>query len=201
MVHHLIMLPLLASLFLASGLSVRAADGSQSANLESYLRKLGYESIELKFDAHNQMLAPATLASGKKGRFLVDTGWGFTALDESAARGQKTLGALGIEVEDRILGRLTNADYLLMDKLILDKAQFVNQPARVKKLHFDFVYRSIDAILGCDFFLRNYCVIDCGDPRLYVRSAPPSEQQTSAMKTSLLQSGFVPNHLRLKSPF
>jgi len=184
---------LLTTLFLGFVFSGLAAD---SSSLEAYLKKLGYESIELKNDTYNQMVVQGAFASGKKARFLVDTGWGFTALDESAARGQKTLGALGIEVEDKILGRLTNADYLLIDKLTLGKAQFLNQPARVKKLRMDFIYVSFDGVLGYDFFLRNFCLIDVAARRLYVRSTEPSEQQSRALETSFLQSGFAPVEMR-----
>src|SRR6185369_558372 len=47
-----------------------------------------------------------------------------------------------------------------------------------------------DGVLGCDFFFRNYCLIDCFNRRLYVRSSIPSEDTTQAIEKTLRGSGF-----------
>jgi hypothetical protein len=54
----------------------------------------------------------------------------------------------------------------------------------------DFISAGFDGLLGCDFFVRNFCMIDCGGRRLYVRSARPSEEQSNALAQTLRQSGF-----------
>ena len=53
-----------------------AADQASTSSLEAYLKKLRYEPIELRLGHLNQMIAHGTFGSGKKGSFLVDTGWG-----------------------------------------------------------------------------------------------------------------------------
>ena len=85
-----------------------------------------------------------------------------------------------------------------MDKLTLGRAQFLNQPARVTQLRMDYIFVGSDGVLGCDFFFRNYCLIDCFDRRLYVRGAKPSDDVTSAMAATLRRSGFIDVPINLK---
>jgi hypothetical protein len=114
-----------------------------------------------------------------------------TTLDEAQARSLKTLGELGVVLEDSLMGTLTNSSIVLMDKLKLGRAQFLNQPANVRKLEMDYLPTPNDAILGCDFLFRNSCLLDCGARRLYVRAAKPSEEESKALEQTLLRSGFV----------
>ncbi len=99
---------------------------------------LGYLPVTLTRGEYGQPLAECVLA-GKKRLFLVDTGWGRTALNENAARGLKTLGELGVTLEDSFMGKLSDPSIVLMDKLSLGRAQFFNQPARVRNLRMDFM--------------------------------------------------------------
>jgi len=120
----------------------------------------------------------------------VDTGWGLTCLNQANARGCKTPAEMGTALEDSFLGTITNSSVVIMTKLELGRAQFLNQPATVEKLQMDFVPVGYDGILGCDFFLRNFCLIDCFARRLYVRATRPSEEQSRALEQTLRQSGF-----------
>jgi len=74
--------------------------------------------------------------------------------------------------------------------VVLGRAQFLNQPAAVENLQMDFISAGFDGLLGCDFFFRNFCMIDCAGRRLYVRAARPSEEQQNALAQTLRQSGF-----------
>jgi predicted aspartyl protease len=144
----------------------------------------------LKKGEHGEMLIDVVLAE-KKRVFLVDTGWGRTALNEATARGLKSLGELGLKLDDTFWGTLADPSIVLMDKLRIGPAQFLNQPARVRKLRMDFVSVRFDGILGCDFLFRNFCLIDCVGRRLYVRGSKPAEDVTSAIETSFRRSGFT----------
>jgi len=188
---------LAASLALAFVARAAQADNGAGSSLEDYLKRVGYLPIELKRSEHDELLAQGVLA-GKKRLFLVDTGWGRTALDESAARGLKSLGELGVTLEDSFWGKLSDPTIVLMDKLTLGRAQFLNQPARVTKLRMDFVAVGFDGVLGCDFFFRNYCLIDCFGNRLYVRSSKPSDDAASAIAATLRASGFTDVPINLK---
>ena len=175
-----------------------AAESSQGTGLEDYLKRLGYEPIKFTSNERHLPLIEGEIGAGRKLRFAVDTGWGFTRLDTASAAGLKTLGELGVVLEDKFLGPLTNPAIVLIDKLVLGQAQFLNQPARAEKLEMDFVRVSFDAILGCDFFFRNSCLVDCGAQRLYVRGVRPSRDESRALAETLQRSGFIEVPLRTR---
>jgi len=152
--------------------------------------RLGYAPIVLKMDQAKRPMVDAQLAE-KKRTFLVDTGWGITTLRDTIARDLKRLSASSLRLDDPVLGSLTNSSMVIMDKLVLGKAQFLNQPAKIAKLKADFVRTLYDGILGCDFFIRNHCLIDCAGSRLYVRGNPIRADQSNALGQSLALSGFV----------
>jgi hypothetical protein len=168
-----------------------AAETSPSTSLEDYLKRLRYEPIKFRINDRGEPLMEGEIGAGKKRVLLLDTGWGMTTLDKDSAAGFKTLGEMGVVLEDTLLGRLTNPAIVLIDKLVLGRAQFLNQPARLEKLEADFVRIRYDAVLGCDFFFRNFCLIDCAARRLYVRSAEPSGGESKALAESLRRSGLV----------
>ena len=165
-----------------------AAEKSKGNQLEDYFVRLGYGVAVCKTEKPNKLFLEGVVGS-KKLIFLVDTGWGITALDEGSARGLKTLSELGVTIEGPI--DYPGAESVLMEKLSIGASQFLNQPATVRKLEMDFITREQDGILGCDFLLRNFCLLDCGLRRVYFRSAPRSAEQTKAMAESLRLSGFV----------
>ena len=188
---------LAAMLTLAVVARVAQAENGAAPSLEGYLKRVGYLPVVLKKSEHGKLLAEGVLA-GKKRLFLVDTGCGRTTLDEGAARGLKSLGELGVTLDDSFWGKISDPAIVLMDKLALGGAQFLNQPAKVMKLRMDYTFVAFDGILGCDFFFRNYCLIDCLHGRLYVRGARPSDDATSALETNLRQSGFTDVPINVK---
>jgi predicted aspartyl protease len=185
------------------------AEQAAGTRLEEYLKRLRYEVLELKrMERHDndairtrkgwqepkaeERFSINAEIGGKKVSLLIDSGCSMTIVDESLAKRLKTLGQLGVELEDSVLGTLTNSSLVLVDKLVLGRAQFLNQPATVEKIRFDFVHAEDEGILGYDFLRRNHCVLDCGRRQLYVRGAAPSDQESKALSETLRRSGFVP---------
>jgi predicted aspartyl protease len=167
----------------------RAAD--KPLGLEDYLKRLNYEPVALSRTRQHHLQVQAQLNTGRKCVLGVDTGCGGTTLNDSSARGLQTLGQLGGVLDDGVLGQLTNSSMVIMEKLILGRAQFMNQPARVDKLRFDFVPVDFSGLLGLDFLIRNFCLLECGEGRLYVRGVKPSDEQSKALAETLRRSGFV----------
>lgn len=162
--------------------------------LEIYLKKLGYVPIPLERGDQNNLLMEARLG-GDKCRLLVDTGCTFTVLDPHIARKFKTLRERGIKLEDPDLGALEDPSIVLVDDLKLGPAQFTNQPAYVKPVKPTFGSLE-DGIIGCDFFLRHFCLIDCANLRLYVRAEALKPEARNALEASLSQSGYHETRLQ-----
>jgi len=76
-----------------------AAEQQSGHSLDNYLKRLGYESIPLKYDHGNHLLAIGEI-DGKSRDVLIDTGCSFTTVDTDIARKMKTLGSLGVQLED-----------------------------------------------------------------------------------------------------
>jgi predicted aspartyl protease len=164
-----------------------AAEQQTSHSLDNYLKRLGYESIPLKYDHGNHLLAMGEI-DGKSRDIMVDTGCTLTTVDSDIARKMKTLGSLGVQLEDSFLGTLTNSKTCLMT-VKLGTAVFTNQPAHSKALNTGG-HSDADCLLGCDFLFRNFCLIDCTAHKLYVRAVEPPKQAETALEGSLRQSGF-----------
>ena len=160
-------------------------------SLEDYLKQLGYGGLDFENSDHRAPRLDATLNNGRKPRLLVDTGWAISALTPSYARGLKTLREMGGQLQDPVLGTVTNEDMVLIEKLILGgETQFSNQPARVRDIKADYIALTFDGVLGLDFLLRNFCLIDCWKHRLYVRAEKLSPQYGDALDQSLRMAGF-----------
>jgi len=177
----------LTILLMCGSTAAAAAEKQSGHSLDSYLKRLGYESIPLKYDHGNHLLVTGEI-DGKRRDFMVDTGCSFTTVDTDIARKMKTLGSLGVQLEDSFLGTLTNAKTCLMT-VKLGNAIFTNQPAHSKALNFGGRSGG-DCLLGCDFFFRNFCLIDSTTQKLYIRSAEPPKRAEEALDGSLRQSGF-----------
>jgi predicted aspartyl protease len=179
----------LFAFFLTSSPSAQATNSERRGTLEDYLKQLGYEAIEFERTDHGQDFVTGFLANGHKPRLLVDTGWGITSLNPGTARGLKALNEAEAK-RYRALFRPGTNTVVLMDELKLGGIQLLNQPARVEEFRVDYVPVPFDGVLGCDFFFRNYCLIDCYKHRLYVRKAKPSLDERKALEGTLQLSGF-----------
>src|SRR6267142_732889 len=122
------------TILLMAGSSAAAAEQQSGHSLDNYLKRLGYESIPLKYDHGNHLLAIGEI-DGNSRDVLIDTGCSFTTVDTDIARKMKTLRSLGVQLEDSFLGTLTNAKTCLM-RVKLGNATFTNQPAHSKALNF-----------------------------------------------------------------
>ena len=181
-------LAIISSILLAASSEARAAEGT---SLEVYLGKLGYLGVPFKVMRDKFQVIDGIIA-GKHRVLALDTGCNPSVLGANAARGVKTLGELGISLDDGRFGVLTNSAIVLIDKLTLGPAQFVNQPARVENIRMDFAGSPFEGLLGYDFLCRNSCLMDLGKKQLYVRSKPLSKEQSDALEKTLAQSRFIP---------
>jgi hypothetical protein len=93
-----------------------AAEQRTTHSLENYLKRLGYEPIPLKRDHDNHLFLYGEI-QGKSRRIDVDTGCPVTRVDSITARKLKTIGQLGVELEDSFLGRITNPHVRLLHVL------------------------------------------------------------------------------------
>ena len=158
--------------------------------LAGYLRTLGYESILLKRGEGNHLFVEASIEN-KKRTLLLETGAGVTEMDKRIARRWKSLGELGAALSDPTYSRpITNSDVFVIPEFQLGKAIFTNQPAFVRSFAAAGIVTGEDGCLGCEFFLRNHCLLDCRDQRLYVRGGPPSRKVRDALEQSLRVSGM-----------
>ncbi len=157
--------------------------------LEAFLKKLGYIAIPLERDRENHLIAKAQL-SGKTRRLLIDTGCQITVLDSSVARQFKSLKELGGVLFDPNLTAVQVGDSstVIIDELKFEVARFPNQPA-LANTHVRSAL-NVDGVLGDDFFLRHFCLLDCTDMRLYARGGPLPAEARDALEQSLRQSGY-----------
>jgi hypothetical protein len=103
-------------------------------------------------------------------------------------------------LRDPFFGTNENPSVVLMDNLKLGSVEFLSQPAQVQNMVVNGRRAPFDIVLGCDFLMRNYAVIDCLNRRLYVRHMTPSEQQQKEFADVLRRGGFVAVQLQRKEP-
>jgi predicted aspartyl protease len=166
------------------------ADSPNKAGLDEFLKKLRFGAVALQQRTSRTLSVPANLSNGQKALMLVDTGWGWSSLQEGKAKGLKTLTELGVKLQDRVFGDWTNAETVLVEKLTLGTMDFANQPTRVEKITMkgqSFVY---DGALGWDFYKRNHAIIDCGAQVLYLRGEALQDPHAEVLAESLKKSGF-----------
>ena len=189
---HLLMLGLLAG-----GLVPRSAFAF-GASLERYLKAFSYYPVSFKATDDVPFMIEVQI-DGKKKILLVDTGCPVTTLDTRKVPNLKTIGQLKTQLEDSVLGPLSDPSILLMDKLEIGGAQFVNQPARAAKLDADYIRLPFDGLIGLDFLLRNFCFIDCGNQQIFFRGSRPTPDQMATMAETLRGSGFAEVPIRCTS--
>jgi hypothetical protein len=176
---------------------LQAAEKSGGVNLHQYLQGFKYGFVPIQGAAESKPLINAKIGD-RSVRLLLDSGCGWTTLDTETAKGLKTLEELGVVLQDSLFGELTNRDIVVVEKLILSKAQFFNQPARVRKLEMDYTTMDCNGILGLDFLVRNHCLIDWGEKRLYFRGSELSTEESSTLSESLRRSGLIEVELEVK---
>ncbi len=173
--------------FLAAPVLLGAPEG-KVLSLSEYLVRLGYEPVPLERNDDNGLLVRSEI-NNRKRTFVVDTGCSATFLHKSLARQYKTVGQLGVKVYDNFLGLISDTNVVVLERLKLGRAEFLNQPAWAEDLNR--LPKRQAGILGADFLARNFCLIDCVAPMLYVRAKPLSKEVRTAMEGSLRNGGFT----------
>ncbi|MCX6894349.1 MAG: hypothetical protein NTZ16_02335 [Verrucomicrobia bacterium] len=147
------------------------SDSGVHSALNEYLKQMGYVSIPLQRSAQgNQLYVKGSIGKNKQ-LFLVSTVSPITMVDRKFAQSAKSLGELNAEIDDEVLGHLADEKLLLIPQMVVGGVSFVNQPAAGSQLQLPTINRELDlgCVLGCDFFLRNNCLLDCYAGRLYAR--------------------------------
>ncbi len=157
--------------------------------LEAYLTKLGYAAVPLLRGTDNHLMVKLAVA-GKSRVFIVDTGCSITQVSTKLGSQFKTAAERGIEIKDAVLGTSTNNDYILIDEITLGQVRLLNEPAVVGAVNPSSVGASREGILGADFLVRHFCLIDCLDLRLYLRGEELSAQARSALEETLARGGL-----------
>jgi len=168
-------------------------------NLREQFSRLGYAPIELRRTGENHLFLFGRL-NGRRRSVLVDTGWSFTTVSTNAGRQLKTQGEPGVTLGDPFIGTNKNSSVVLLDNLKLGRVEFTNQPALVQNMVLNGRRAPFDAVLGCDFLMRNYAVLDCLNQRLYVRHIAPAGPQQNELEEALRRGGFVAVPLNRKEP-
>ena len=175
-----------------TSVQTRAADKTNTQtvpSLENYLRAVGYISVPLRRGPNNELRVAIQIA-GKKREFMVDTGWSLTTIDTSLKSTFKTPRELGSSVKDSVLGILDNSEEVIIDELKFGTARLLNEPALVKALNSSGGSAIADGVIGCDFLLRHFCLIDCLDLKLYLRSERLSHDRQAELEKILGRSGL-----------
>jgi predicted aspartyl protease len=173
------------------------ARGEGAVTLDAYLKRLGYAPIRLELDRDNHYCVRGIL-KGKKERFVLDSGCAITRLDPKLARGLEKLDGTKLKLEDDFLKDARGPGLVVMDELTVSGIKFLNQPAHVGEVVFDFSQVAERGLLGCDFFVRNHCIIDCLHAFLYVRPTALPPDLESDLVASLHQGGFTETGMHLK---
>jgi hypothetical protein len=179
------------------------ACGSETAvvdEMQAYLGKLGFYSLPLEIEKSRteEYLAVKTHVGAEKVTFIVSTATIWTTIDTYTAREWKTPDEMGVTIVDSAFGALTNfsgASARVVPELRLGEATFTNMPVIVRKVKSELW--SPEGIIGCDFLVRNHCILDARSKKIYMRQAAPTEELRSALRQSLTRSGFGRARLKL----
>jgi predicted aspartyl protease len=175
------------------------AEAMATTYLRDELRRLGYQQIELRRSGENRLFLFGKL-DGRKHSVLVDTGWSFTTVSTNAAERLKPQHELELQAGSSFPGTNMHSAAVLLNSLRLGRVAFTNQPALVQDMVFNGRRAPFDVVLGCDFLIRNFAVIDCLNRRLYARRQGPSKEQQTEFENDLRQSGLLPVELRRTVP-
>jgi predicted aspartyl protease len=199
----------LIGLCLAAGLAasaqVLAGEAAPRVAFADFMQQLGYAPVRLQVSAKNKITTKGKL-NGSKVTFLVDTGCTSSAVDKTRGKKLPRLEKGKLKLQDSVWGSLQDPDVALAEKIELGSLEFFNQPVEV----FDLALRyrpsgsfeehpalrseeqgtDWEAVLGGDFLLRHYAVLNSREACLYLRGAAPSERVAAVLEQSLRQSGL-----------
>jgi predicted aspartyl protease len=180
-------------------LAAHGADSRPKIFVRDWLRSHGYEQIALRRSGENRLFLFGKL-NGCQRSVLVDTGWSFTTVSTNKAEKLNAKPELELPPGDPFPRMIRSSPAVLMNSLRLGRVYFTNQPALVQGMVFNGQRAPFDVVLGCDFLLRNFAVIDCLNRRLYARRSAPTREHLAEFEKSLRQSGFMPVELKRTKP-
>jgi predicted aspartyl protease len=152
---------------------------SLPAQLGPVMRALNYESVTLQRTAANHWYVVGRLDERRRS-CLVDTGWSFTTVTTNTA------------------ARLIETNCI--SQLKLGTVLLTNIPVRVANLRVNDRATAYDVVLGADFLLRHYAVLDCGSARLYLRNNPLTLTEQEKFERELMERGWVAVTLKRRTP-
>jgi len=166
----------MCGLGLATGLAAaaRALAGEAPPRVAfgDFMQQLGYAPVQLEVSAKNKITTKGKL-NGAKVTFVVDTGCSVSVVDKSKGKKLPRLEKGRLKLQDSVLGSLQQPDIALVEKIELGSLEFFNQPFGVLDLTMRYrlpgSYRDLwsyvqgtdsEAVLGGDFLLRHYAVLN-----------------------------------------
>ncbi|MBE0539998.1 MAG: aspartyl protease family protein [Verrucomicrobia bacterium] len=163
------------------------------------LERSGGERVQLR-RTEAQHLFIFGKVNGRQRSVLVDTGWSLTSISTNAARALKTPQESDVNLQGTLFDPDDHSRVVLVERLELGRVSFTNQPALVRNVIMDGRPASFDLVLGCDFFIRNFAIIDCERRRLYTRRSAPSVKGQTELEAGLRHDGYTPVELRRTNP-
>ncbi len=186
----------------------RSEESAGNERMEAFFRARGYEPVRLELTRQNKLMAAGVLED-RKIRCLVDTGWSqssvtapyvghATELTNIVAGGFDAFGAVFAPQQEHLVA---------LETLKLGRCQFMGQPVSVIAATHrhsmaddaptgSLIPRSTkgsaeyNLVLGWDFLVRNFALIDCNRATLYFRGAEAPASLQTTIRESLRQSGF-----------
>jgi predicted aspartyl protease len=161
------------------GVCALLAGAADRVKPSAVLSQLGYEVVQLRRTGENHLFLFGQI-NGRRRSCLVDTGWSFaTASTNTAAR--------------------LNPPHVIA-QLRLGRVVLTNEPVVVQDLRINGRPAPYDVVLGCDFLIRHYAIVDCANDRLYLRPDAPSLAQAEESERTLRNAGWVPIGLKRHHP-
>ncbi len=188
--------------------AMAADDRGRGDELTRFMTRLGYSAVELEVK-NRSMLVLQGKVNARKATLLIDTGFTFTTLDATRARGLPRLEPGRLTLEDPALGTVASSNFVLVESLEIGALKFSNQPAQVMDLAIDMGSsdtRSLashaslgggrktirfQAVLGGDFLRRHGAVLRPGTGMIYLRAALPPPDASRALGETLAVSGMA----------
>lgn len=148
-------------------------------NLAAVLPQAGYNLVELRRTGENHLFLFGQV-NGRRRSCLVDTGWSLTTASTNTA----------VRLHPpRTISRLQ-----------LGRVMLTNESVIVSDLRVNGRPAPYDVVLGCDFLMRHYAVIDCANNRLYLRRTAPTAEQTEELGRRLRDAGWIAIELKQHRP-
>ena len=171
---------------------VAATENRPLQTLDKLLTGVGYISIPLKGAKASRPVITASV-NDTNCTFLVDSGWSISSIDERALGPLKTAKESGKAVSDPLFQKFNPNSFTVIEKLKLGSFELDDQSFLLKSLKSLKRQGGIPAegVLGGDFLLRQLCILDCGQRRLYARKTVLTLQDRTAMAAFLRERGFV----------